>query len=174
MHKDDYATNLLAGPYKDTNFARAFREARNAPENEFVKLIDFEFYDPSYAAPASFIASPIFDGDKKIGVLVFQIPISGINRVMTGNYNWKNDGLGESGETYIAGSDYKMRNDSRFLIEEPDRYFELIEQIGTDKGVINQIKLHSTSIMFQEIRDLPPLFVPPLKLEFVFIQIVGA
>ena len=75
-----------------------------------------------------------------------------INQVMTGNYNWGNEGLGESGETYIAGSDYKMRNDSRFIIEEPDRYFELIEQIGTDKEVINQIKSHSTSIMFQEIR----------------------
>ena len=24
------------------------------------------------------------------------------------------------------------------------------------------------------LNDLPPLFVPPLKLEFVFIQIVGA
>jgi|ETNmetMinimDraft_16_1059900.scaffolds.fasta_scaffold01500_5 diguanylate cyclase (GGDEF)-like protein/PAS domain S-box-containing protein len=148
----DYATNLLAGPYKDTNFARVFREARNTPDKEFVKLVDFEFYDPSYADPASFIASPIFDGDKKIGVLVFQVPADEINQVMTGNYNWGNEGLGESGETYIAGSDYKMRNDSRFIIEEPDRYFELIEQIGTDKEVINQIKSHSTSIMFQEIR----------------------
>ncbi|GAX59512.1 diguanylate cyclase/phosphodiesterase, partial [Candidatus Scalindua japonica] len=45
-----------------------------------------------------------------------------------------------------------MRNDSRFLIEEPGKYFELLEESGTDKEVINQIKLHSTSIMFQEIR----------------------
>ncbi len=148
----DFATNLLTGPYKDTNFARVFKEAQKATDNEFSRLIDFEFYDPYYTDPASFIASPIFDGDRKIGVLVFQIPINKINRVMTGNYNWKNEGLGESGETYIVGSDYRMRNDSRFIIEEPDRYYELLEQIGTDNEVINQIKSHSTSIMFQKIR----------------------
>jgi PAS domain S-box-containing protein len=148
----DFATSLLTGPYKNTNFAWVFKETRDATNKEFVKLVDFEFYDPSYSDPASFIASPIFDEDKQIGVLVFQVPADKINQVMTGNYNWKKEGLGESGETYIAGADYKMRNDSRFLIEEPDRYFELIEQVGADKEVINLIKLHSTSIMFQELR----------------------
>ncbi len=147
----DYATSLLTGPYKDTNIARLFKEIQNAPDKEFVKLVDFEFYGPSRSDPASFIASPIFDEDKQIGVLIFQVPIDEINQVMTGDYNWENEGLGESGETYIAGSDYKMRNDSRFLIEEPARYFELIEQAGTDKELINQIKLHSTSIMFQNL-----------------------
>ena len=148
----DYATSLLTGPYKDTNLARVFRDAQNASDKEFVKLVDFEFYDPSYADPASFIASPIYDGDKKIGVLVFQLSTDEIDRVMTGNNNWKDEGLGESGETYIAGSDYRMRNNSRFVIEEPDRYFELLEQIGIDKELRNQIKLHSTSILFQVIR----------------------
>ncbi len=148
----DLATNLLTGPYKDTNLASAFREARDAADKEFVKLVDFEFYDPSYSYPASFIASPIFDGNKKIGVLLFQVSINEINRVMTGNYNWENEGLGKSGETYIIGSDYRMRNDSRFIIEEPDRYIESLEQIGTDKKVINLINSYSTSIMFQEIR----------------------
>ena len=148
----DFATNLFTGPYKDTNFARVFKEAQNAPENKFSKLIDFESYTPSYEDPASFIASPIFDGERKIGVLIFQVPINEINRVMTGNYNWKNEGLGESGETYIVGSGYGMKNDSRFFIEEPDRYFELLDEIGTDKQIINQIKSHSTSTMFQKIR----------------------
>ena len=42
----DYTTSLLTGPYKNTNFAHVFREARNAKEKEFVKLVDFEPYDP--------------------------------------------------------------------------------------------------------------------------------
>ncbi|MCP4254166.1 MAG: PAS domain S-box protein, partial [Candidatus Scalindua sp.] len=150
----DFATSLLTGPYKDTNFARAFKEAQNAPDSEFSRLIDFELYDPSNGAPASFIVSPIFDGDRKIGVLAFQVPINEINRVMTGNNNWKNEGLGESGETYIVGSDYRMKNDSRFFIEDPDGYVELLEKIGTDKEVINQIKTYSTSTMFQRIHTV--------------------
>ena len=147
----DFATNLLTGPYKDTNLARVFKEAQNAHDNEFSRLIDFEPYGPSYNNPASFIASPIYDGDRKIGILVFQVPISEIDSVMTGDYNWKNEGLGESGETYIVGPDKRMRNDSRFLIEDPDRYFELLEEAGTDNEVIDLIKLHSTTIMLQEI-----------------------
>lgn len=148
----DFATSLQAGPYKDTNFANAYKEALNANDKDFVKLVDFAPYGPSYAAPASFIASPIFDGDKKIGVLVFQVPINEINRVMTGDFNWKDEGLGDSGETYIVGSDYKMRNDSRFIIEEPDRYLELLAKIGVSMKVIDLIKSYSTSILFQDVQ----------------------
>ncbi len=147
----DFATNLQTGPYKYTNIANAFKDARDASDKEFVKLVDFESYAPSYAAPASFIASPIFDGDKKIGVLVFQMPIDEINKVMTGNYNWENEGLGKSGETYIVGADHKMRSDSRFIIEDFERYLELLEQLGTDMEVINKIKSYSTSVLFQGV-----------------------
>jgi len=78
---------------------------------------------PSYGAPASFIASPIFEGSKKIGVAVFQMPTDIINQIMTGNSGWTADGLGKSGETYLVGDDYKMRSNSRFLIEDRRGYF---------------------------------------------------
>jgi methyl-accepting chemotaxis protein len=68
-----------------------------------------EPYEPSSGAPAAFISTPIFDGSKKIGVLVFQINISQINQVMM-----EKSGLNETGETYIIGSDYLMRSNSRF------------------------------------------------------------
>ncbi len=148
----DFATNLFSGPYKDTNFARVVKETIKSDEKNYVKLIDFELYNPSYAAPASFIASPIFDGDRKSGVLVFQLPINEINRVMTGDFNWKYEGLGESGETYIVGSDYKMRNDSRFIIEEPNEYLDLLSKLGVNTEVVKSIKTHSTSILFQDVR----------------------
>jgi hypothetical protein len=54
----DYGTSLLDGPYSDTNFAEAYRAARDATDKDFVKLVDFEPYRPSYNAPAAFIASP--------------------------------------------------------------------------------------------------------------------
>ncbi|GAX59511.1 adenylate cyclase, family 3 protein [Candidatus Scalindua japonica] len=113
----DFATNLLTGPYQETNLAGVFKEVRYATDKEFVKLVDFDFFDPSYADPASFIASPIFDGERRIGVLVFQLPINKINRVMTGNGNWKKEGLAESGETYIVGSDYKCEMIPGFLLK---------------------------------------------------------
>ncbi len=128
----DYTTSLLTGPYKNTNFAAAFQAANNASDPGFVKLVDFEPYDPSYHAPASFVASPIFDGQNKIGVLLFQMPIDRINDVMTNKKEWEKVGLGESGETYLIGSDYKMRNDSRFLKDLED---EDVVRIGTTIGL---------------------------------------
>lgn len=122
----DFATSLLTGPYKDTNFAEAFDAARQAEDPDFVNLVDFEPYVPSFNAPASFIASPIFDGDTKVGVLVFQMPIDRINDIMTSNQAWESVGLGKSGETYVVGQDFTMRNQSRFLIEDPDSFHTVI------------------------------------------------
>jgi len=148
----DYTTSLLTGPYKNTNFASTFKKAVDTGDKDFIILEDFEAYDPSYYAPASFIASPIYDGNEKVGVLLFQMPVDEINSVMTGNQNWKQDGLGESGETYLVGRDYKMKSISRFLVEDPEGYFGALERIGYDPDTINTIKQVKTSINLQEVR----------------------
>jgi PAS domain S-box-containing protein len=148
----DYGTSLVEGPYTDTNFAEAYRAARDADAPDFVKIVDFEPYDPSYNAPASFIASPIFDGDTKIGVLVFQMPIDRINDVMTNNHSWAAVGLGESGETYIVGDDFTLRNQSRFLIEDSENYFKLIDEIGTPLSTIARIRNLNSTIGLQEVK----------------------
>jgi len=103
----DYATSLLDGPYADTNFAEAFRLARKAKSPDEVFLVDYARYKPSYEAPASFIASPIFDGGERIGVALFQMPIDGLNEIMG-----QRAGLGRTGETYLVGADGLMRSDS--------------------------------------------------------------
>ena len=123
----DFGTSLISGPYADTNFGEVFRAALAADEPEAVYIADYEPYHPSYNAPASFIASPIFDGDEKIGVLIFQMPIDRINSIMTNNQNWSEVGLGDSGETYLVGQDFRLRNQSRFLIEDSENYFKVID-----------------------------------------------
>jgi len=102
----DYATSLLDGAWADTNFAEAFKKGRTLDKGE-VALMDFAQYMPSYDAPASFIASPIFDGDTRLGVLIFQMPLDRITGVMS-----ERAGLGKTGETYLVGPDLLMRSDS--------------------------------------------------------------
>jgi PAS domain S-box-containing protein len=148
----DFATSLLTGPYRETNFARAFKAASQADDKDFVYLVDFEPYYPSYNAAASFIASPIFNGSQKVGVLVFQMPIDRINDIMTSNQDWKNVGLGESGETYIVGDDFTMRNQSRFLIEDPENYFAAIRQSGMAPEIADLIENFGTSIGLQPVK----------------------
>jgi len=106
----DFTTSLTTGPYSKTNFATAFKLAANATSAEQTFLVDYEVYTPSYEAPASFISSPIYDGNTKIGVAIFQMPIDKISGILD-----ERTGLGYSGETYAVGTDNLMRNDSRFV-----------------------------------------------------------
>ena len=147
----DFGTSLISGPYADTNFGEVFRAALAADEPGAVLIADFEPYHPSYNAPASFIASPIFDGDEKVGVLIFQMPIDRINSIMTNNQNWSDVGLGESGETYLVGPDLRLRNQSRFLIEDSDNYFQAIDAAGVPLATIGQIRNLNSTIGLQEV-----------------------
>lgn len=103
----DYTTSLIDGPYANTNFGEAFRKANALTSPDEFVLVDFKQYTPSYEAPASFIASPIFDGGEKIGVAIFQMPVDRILAVMN-----QRAGLGETGETILVGPDFQMRSDS--------------------------------------------------------------
>lgn len=148
----DFGTSLMTGPFKETNIGFAFWEAKNCANKKFTKLVDFRPYHPSYNAHASFIAAPIFDGNKKIGVLIFQLPIDRINDVMTSRQQWSNVGLGTTGETYIVGEDFTLRNQSRFLIEDSTNYFAMIRSIGTPLETIDKIRNLNTSIGLQEVK----------------------
>lgn len=148
----DFATSLINGPFAESNIASAFEEARHAGDHEFIELEDFEPYHPSYNLHASFISSPIYDGDDLIGVLVFQMPIDRINHVMTSDNRWEDVGLGHTGETYIVGADNKIRNQSRFLIEDYENYFKMLKEIGTEESVIRKMKTFNSSIGLQKVK----------------------
>lgn len=106
----DYATNVNSGEWKDTDLGNAFRASASAETAKAISFFDFKPYAPSHGAPASFISKPIMDdAGKKVGVLVFQMPIDRINAVMN-----LAAGLGKSGEVIIVGADLLARNDTRF------------------------------------------------------------
>lgn len=107
----DFATSLFNGPYRDTGLAEVARKALKLPEGEVV-MSDLGLYVPSYNAPASFVASPIYDKGEVIGVLAFQVPIGKLNSIMLSS-----NGLGETGEAMLIGTDSYMRSQSRFQTE---------------------------------------------------------
>ncbi|MCG8477630.1 MAG: methyl-accepting chemotaxis protein [Spirochaetales bacterium] len=147
----DYATSLISGPYRDSGIARAFRAALAGRAGESY-LADFSAYLPSYAAPASFIATPIYDDERLLGVLIFQMPVERINDVMTSGGNWRNEGFGETGESYIVGDDYLMRTDSRFFVEDRNRFTNLLDGIEGADGLGDEIRTYGTTILHMPIR----------------------
>ena len=127
----DFATNLKSGVYSNTGIAKAYKKALNLSEGKLA-FEDFAPYEPSYNSAASFIATPIFvDGVKK-GVLIFQMPVDNINSIMNFEGKFEKAGLGKSGEVYLVGSDYKMRNNSRFI---KDIKNDVVQSLGSTIGV---------------------------------------
>jgi PAS domain S-box-containing protein len=149
--KVDFGTSLLSGPYRNSRLSRAFRAARAAAGAEFVQLVDFESYTPSFGAPAAFVAAPIFQEGRRLGVVALQIPIDRVDAVMTGDRKWEQGGLGRSGETYLIGPDRRMRSDSRFFLEEPERYLDLVAGTGVPQEQVQLMRTHQSTILFQQI-----------------------
>ncbi len=149
--KVDFATSLLNGPFQETNFARAVKQCLEAKSRNAVVLVDFERYAPSFNLPCAFIASPIFDGNELMGILTFQFSVSKINEIMIDKGQWTSVGFGQTGQSYLLADDYTMRNDSRFLIEDKERYLTILQAIGVPKETIMQIDRAGTSILFQKI-----------------------
>ena len=94
-HESDFTTNLLNGPYRDSQLAQIFRESRMTLESN---ISDFEFYLPSNE-PAAFVAAPIIRDGAFKGVLAFQLNTERIYQVAKDSV-----GLGVTGETALAKS----------------------------------------------------------------------
>jgi len=102
------------GEYKDTDLANAFRGSLSSSANGDISFFDFKWYAPSNNAPAAFISTAIRDASGTIiGVLAFQMPIDRINKIMQDP-----SGLGETGESYIVGSDGLLRSNLRGVKED--------------------------------------------------------
>ncbi len=129
----DFATNFAqpGGKWSQTDLGHAFRAARTA-EKSTPAFFDFSPYAPSNDAPAGFVATPVFNGTERIGVLAFQMPVDKLNALMA-----HNEGLGESGETIIIGSDRFLRNDSR-LTQQNDILSTRVSNTIADKALAGE------------------------------------
>jgi len=100
----DYNTNMVSGIYKNSNLGELTRQVI---QSHSYGLADFAPYAPSNGTPAAFIAQPfVVDGKVEL-IVALQLSLEAINTIMQ-----QRDGMGESGETYLVGSDKLMRSDS--------------------------------------------------------------
>jgi class 3 adenylate cyclase len=143
----DFATSLREGPYASSNLAKVVQlcQATNNPNDVFFS--DFEPYEASRGEPTQYVASPIFDGDRRLGALVLQLSTEAINQVMTGDRGWLRDGLGQTGESILVGPDYLSRSDVRPYIENPDLYLRQLQDAGTSPDTIERIRTFHTTIL---------------------------
>jgi methyl-accepting chemotaxis protein len=147
----DFATSLSTGPFAKSAIGEAYEKALNATSHEQTFLTDMDKYYPSYDAPAQFMSSPIFVNGKLEGVLIFQIPVQKLNDILTGKQQWKKQGQGLTGETYVVGEKKYMKSISRFLVEDKKNFIHLMKKIGTDKESINFMKSKGTTAVVAKV-----------------------
>ena len=148
----DMGSNLKTGIYADTALGKTFDEIRKSRDPYFVYISDFEHYKASFGEPAFFIGSTVFDGDKFIGALIYQINPEAIDRVMTFNKKWEDKGLGKTGESFLVGQDFKLRSSFREFLETPDQYFKTLRSKGVSQEKIDWIKRANSPVLIQEVK----------------------
>lgn len=147
----DFGANLLAAPYTTTVLADAYRRAMRATSVDDVIFTDFENYAPAYGKPTPWVLTPIGDSEGIHGVLALQLAVEGINNVMTGGRGWEQQGLGKTGETYLAGPDRLMRSVSRALLEDPERFVAAVVANGTPEEVAKREAEVGDSVLLQPV-----------------------
>ncbi|MDQ7091156.1 MAG: methyl-accepting chemotaxis protein [Methylococcales bacterium] len=105
-HDLEYRTNILTGIYSSTNLGKLIGQINKSKTFGFA---DFKLYAPSNNYPAAFVAQPVVKDGKVELIVVLKLSIKKINEVMQ-----QRAGMGETGESYLVGSDNLMRSDSVF------------------------------------------------------------
>ena len=106
VKRDEYiGTNLRTGEYSSYAVGEIFKEG----------LLSIKFSDLAWCEELKdFIflgAAPVYDlSNKLLGVVIVEVSYSQIDPIVS-----QRDGLGETGEIYILGSDSFMRSKSRFF-----------------------------------------------------------
>ncbi|MFM9087744.1 MAG: HAMP domain-containing protein, partial [Cyanobium sp.] len=144
--EDDLGTNLLHGPYANSQAGKAFRTVKQSRDPFYITFSDFELYKPSFGKATMFVGTTVFDGDEFVGVLIFQLSNERIDRLMTANRQWTQVGLGQSGETYLVGDDGTLRSSSRFFLENPKKFLEAIRKQGLPEATLEKIKIAGTPV----------------------------
>ncbi len=102
--ESDYQTNLISGVYRSSGLAKLFIKTTTSMDSQ---IQDFSPYEPSQGAPAGFIAAPLVINNQLVAVIALQLSIDTIDLVMQERH-----GMGETGESYLVGGDFKMRSSS--------------------------------------------------------------
>jgi len=103
-HEAEYGTNLINGKYADSQLGQLVQQVL---QSKTYGISDYAPYAPSNNKPSAFIAQPVVYNDKVVLVVALQLDDKIMNQIMQ-----QRAGMGNSGETYLVGSDKLMRSNS--------------------------------------------------------------
>jgi len=103
-HESDYLTNILTGKYANSSLGQLVKKVL---QTQNFAMSDFAPYSPSNDEPAAFIAQPLTHDSHIELIVALQFSDKATNTIMQ-----QRSGMGNTGETYLVGSDKLMRSNS--------------------------------------------------------------
>jgi two-component system NtrC family sensor kinase len=125
----ELGANLRSGPYRDSELGQVFARVKTSLKTE---TSDFKRY-PFTGAPAMFIAAPIVEGGRLLGVLAVQLSDAEVYKFISAY-----GGLGQTGELIIAVRD---GNDALVVVplrHDPDAAFKERIPLGSEQSIATQ------------------------------------
>jgi GAF domain-containing protein len=111
--QDDFATNLLDGPYSNTDLADLFRSLNEEAEMGEVRMTDFVSYSPAGNIPVSFMGTFLVDEETGTkGILIYKLPIDPIDHLI--KENAASEG---KNEICLVGKEMKICSTTGFIEE---------------------------------------------------------
>ena len=106
----DFATDLINGPHARSGLAQAVSAATELRHQGAVAVIDYSDYLPTGLQPAAFLAAPVLDHQRSVGILVVRISADHLTRALASDLDRASLGLGQKGHLYLVGEDGLVRS----------------------------------------------------------------
>ena len=114
-------------------------------------FVDFERYSPAMGSPTLFAAAAVSGAQGSIGAVVVEIPVEALNELTTMGGDWRQAGLGETGEVYVVGRDMLLRSDSRVWLEDEEAYLAALSTEGYTQDIADAVARYGTAILQQPV-----------------------
>jgi GAF domain-containing protein/HAMP domain-containing protein len=149
--RDDFATNLVDGPYSSTLLGQLFQELQNNSEAGQVLMSDYATYPPAENSPISFVGTPLVDPDiGVVGVLIYALSLEQISQVVEDNA-----GL-DTVESYLVDADGMKRSGTGLMREQVNNIAvkQGLQGISSAKAIWNGQQTMFTAYQPLKISDL--------------------
>lgn len=81
-----------------------------------------------------------------LGVLILQVPVDGITQIMSNHNTWQESGMGLTGDSYLVGTDGKLRSDLRRSIEDPKNFLSNLKQEKHSAAEITEMEHRGSGV----------------------------
>ena len=157
LKTDLFGTNLVSGPYKDSNLAGLYQSLKKNPVGQSVIADTALIFDKQ----TMFIGTPIYNAQVLVGMLVYQLPLAEINAVVQDR-----TGLTPSAESFLVGNtasgEIQLRSDrvvKQGAIGDPKPDTDGQKALAGETG--SELRVGTTGVY--ELSVYAPLNIPGLN-----------